>query len=133
MGRLTLAPVMKEGFSLALAEESGGTPETVTIRFTGTADMEATALLDLFLRSLHGEASRAQLRTVVIDVSALDFMNSSCFKCFVSWIGQVAKVPAEGRYDVHFVSQPHLQWQRRSLEALHRFAPDVVTLDPGVP
>jgi hypothetical protein len=131
MGRLTLAPLIKEGFSLVLAE--GGPADAVYIRFTGTADMEATTLLDGYLRHLHGEATTAQIKTVTFDVSGLDFMNSSCFKCFVSWVGQVAKVPAEGRYDVHFVSHPHLQWQRRSLEALHRFARDIVTLDPWGP
>jgi hypothetical protein len=131
MGRLTLAPVVKDGFALVPAEEDRA--ETVTIRFTGTADMEATAPLDQFLQRLHGEVSGTQVRTVIFDVSALDFMNSSCFKCLVTWISEVTKVPADRRYDVHFVSQPHLQWQRRSLEALHRFAPDVVTLDPGGP
>jgi hypothetical protein len=132
MGRFTIAPVVKDGFSLLLNEE-GEAPETVIIRFSGTADMDATAPLDVFLKRLHGEVSRTRVRTVIFDLSALDFMNSSCFKCFVTWIDSVAKVPAEGRYDVHFVSQPHLQWQRRSLEALHRFAPDVVTLDPTGP
>jgi hypothetical protein len=73
------------------------------------------------------------MRTVVFDLAALDFMNSSCFKGFVTWVDQVAKLPHETRYEVRFISQPHLQWQRRSLEALHRFAPDVVTLEAVTP
>jgi hypothetical protein len=128
MRRLSLAPVVKEGFSL-LPDQGGEADTEIQVRFLGTADMDATSPLEIFLRRLHGEASRSRMRTVVFDVSQLGFMNSSCFKCFVSWIDLVVKLPLETRYEVHFVSNAQLQWQRRSLEALHRFAPDVVSLD----
>jgi hypothetical protein len=48
----------------------------------------------------------------------------------VAWINVVSKMPVEQRYDVRFLSNPEVHWQRRSLEALHRFAPEVVTLEP---
>jgi hypothetical protein len=128
MGRLSLAPVVKDGFSLLIDSESEA--DAALVRFAGTADMEATLALEHFLKRLHSEALRWRLRQVAFDVSQLDFMNSSCFKCFVSWVDTVAKAPSEVRYEVRFVASPHLQWQRRSLEALHRFAPDVVVLEP---
>jgi hypothetical protein len=132
MARLAVAPVVKEGFALRLAEAlgEGEAADTVVVRFTGTADMDATAALELFLKRLHTEVTQSPVRTVVFDLAALDFMNSSCFKCFVTWIDQVGKPNQDPHYEVRFVSNPQLQWQRRSLEALHRFAPDVVTLDP---
>jgi hypothetical protein len=129
MARITLAPVLVGGFSLVAAEgEEAGAP-VVTVRFAGTADMEATPVLEGYLKRLHAEVPRAGVRVVVFDIAQLDFMNSSSFKCFVTWIGNITKMPADDRYDVRFVSNPQLQWQRRSLEALHRFAPDVVTLE----
>jgi hypothetical protein len=119
---------VKDGFSLLL-DQDREVGEEILVRFLGTADMEATSALEHFLKRLHGEVSRSRVRLVVFDVSELGFMNSSCFKCFVSWIDLVTKVSAEARYEVHFRSNPQLQWQRRSLEALHRFAPDVVSLE----
>jgi hypothetical protein len=41
----------------------------------------------------------------------------------------VVKLEPPERYEVRFLSNPELQWQRRSLEALARFAPDVVSID----
>ena len=129
MGRISVAPVVKGGFSLAVAEEPQTAGEPVLVRFSGNADMEATPVLEVYLKKLHAELLRAKVRAVAFDVTELDFMNSSSFKCFVSWIGWVTKLPAEDRYDVRFVNNPLLQWQRRSLEALHRFAPEIVSLE----
>ena len=129
MAKLALAPVAVGSFSLVAAD--GQDDDAVLVRFAGTADMEATPVLEGYLKKLHAEVQSAGVRLVVFDIAELDFMNSSSFKCFVSWIGNITKMPAADRYDVRFVSNPQLQWQRRSLEALHRSAPDVVTLEIG--
>jgi hypothetical protein len=128
MGKAAVAPVVKQGFSLVPLDEGQGTGR-LTVRFAGNADMEATPVLERYLKELHEAALAGEVELVVFDLSELDFMNSSSFKCFVSWVSQVVKLEPPGQYEVRFLSNPDLQWQRRSLEALVRFAPDVVSID----
>jgi hypothetical protein len=127
MGKIAITPVVKQGFSLVALDVTS--PERLEVRFSGNADMEATPVLETYLKELHDGALAERLKTVVFDIADLDFMNSSSFKCFVTWVGQILKLPDDERYQARFLSNPSLQWQRRSLEALHRFAPDVVTID----
>ena len=127
MGKVAIAPVVKHGFSLVALD--GEQPDRLVVRFSGNADMEATPVLEHYLRDLHQSVLAEKISCVIFDIADLDFMNSSSFKSFVTWISHVVKAPPAQRYQVRFLSNPELQWQRRSLEALLRFAPDVVAID----
>jgi len=127
MARLTLEPLVGPEFFLVIAENG----EQVRLRLSGSVDMDAVPTLDPFLRRMHAEVLREGIRQVVFDLSGLQFMSSSPLQCFVSYINLVNKLHAEQRYGVRFVSNPKLHWQRRSLEALYRFAPDVVSIETG--
>lgn len=103
--------------------------QTVRVRFSGTADLEARADLERYMRKLHDEAVRLTANKVVIDLRELEFMNSSCFKIFVSWLAQVRDLPPAQQYRIHLLSNPNLLWQRRSLAALSCFAVDLVAIE----
>jgi hypothetical protein len=72
---------------------------------------------------------RLGLAQVSCDFKQLAFMNSSCFKSFVVWIDRVKNLPQP--YQIRFVTEPSMQWQRRSLEALRRLATSVVIVEEG--
>ncbi|HEY5922083.1 MAG TPA: hypothetical protein VIV11_10455 [Kofleriaceae bacterium] len=101
----------------------------ITARFRGTADIEAKPELDQYVKALHDEALRVTATKVQIDLRELEFMNSSSFKVFVTWLAQVQELPAEQQYRIHFLSNPNMHWQRRSLAALSCFAVDLVTIE----
>jgi anti-anti-sigma factor len=101
----------------------------VTARFRGTADSEAKPALDHYVEALHEEARRVEATKVVIDFRELEFMNSSSFKVFVTWLAQVQELPANEQYRIHFLSNPSMHWQRRSLAALSCFAVNLVTIE----
>jgi anti-anti-sigma factor len=107
----------------ALAESA------ITTRFRGTADSEAKPKLDDYVAALHQEANRLAVSKVVVDFRELEFMNSSSFKVFVTWLSQVQEQPADKQYRIHFLSNPSMHWQRRSLAALSCFATDLVTIE----
>ncbi len=95
-------------------------------RFSGTGDMEAADELCRFLSLLHEQALKAETKTIFFQVDELYFMNSSCLKELIVWIG---RINTAGRpYTVSFVTNPRLQWQERSLGTLQRLAPAVVTI-----
>ncbi len=101
----------------------------ITSRFRGTADVEAKPDLDHYVVALHEEARRVGAAKVVVDFRELEFMNSSSFKVFVTWLSQVQELPGDAQYRIHFQSNPSMHWQRRSLAALSCFAVDLVTIE----
>ena len=121
MSTLELGAIYSAGFEATptLAEKVLG------IEFSGTGDMNAIALLSEYLKQVHLEALRLNVVEVSCDLQKLVFMNSSCFKSFVVWIDTVKNAPAP--YQIRFLTDPRLHWQRRSLEALRRLAVNVVT------
>lgn len=121
---LTLPMLSPPGF--AVLPEDGA--KKLTLRFKGVADMSSIEPLDAYLRGVHDEAKTRGADTVIVDFRALEFMNSSCFKCFVEWLGSVQDLPAGQRYQVVFESNAKMHWQRRSLNALRCFAMDVVSV-----
>src|SRR6478609_9627050 len=123
MTTLQLSAVGGEGFQI--------TPTLVDFNlrlvFTGSGDLNATNVVNEYLKLVHEEASRIGLAQVSCDFKLLTFMNSSCFKSFVVWIDTVKN--SEIRYQIAFLTNPNLPWQRRSLEALRRFATNLVTIE----
>jgi hypothetical protein len=121
---LGLAPLVQTGFSLA----PNLSDSALVIKFAGNGDMAAVAALAAYLKLVHKEAMRLQAHEVCFDIRELYFMNSSCFKSFVSWIDIVARLEPEG-YRIKFLANPQQHWQRRSLEALRRMADRVVSIE----
>jgi hypothetical protein len=125
MTAILLEPLVLEAFSTRVAFEG----EHLIVALVGNADLRVRKALDVMLKTLHAEAMRLSLHAVIIDVTQLEFMNSSCFKCFVSWLGKVRDLPRTERYRVVFASNRELHWQRRSLNALRCFAMELVTIE----
>ena len=112
-----------------LTADATDTNSVITARFRGTADIEAKPALDRYVEALHEEANRLHASKVVIDFRELEFMNSSSFKVFVTWLAQVQDLPQDRQYRIHFLSNASMHWQRRSLAALSCFAVNLVTIE----
>jgi hypothetical protein len=102
----------------------------VRIVLTGSADsFEAKSDLETTMQRLHDEALRVATSKVVVDLRGLSFMNSSCFKVFVSWLASVRALDESKQYKIHLVSSPAVSWQKRSLNALSCFAVNLVVIE----
>jgi anti-anti-sigma regulatory factor len=97
--------------------------------FAGCADSTAMQELDALLRRVHEESVARKVPEVTIDFRALEFMNSSCFKAFVSWISRIQELDAGAQYRICFLSDDAKHWQRRSLGALSCFAADLISVE----
>lgn len=102
--------------------------DTVALSLRGTADMRVSDALDAVFHQLHEEALRRGVSRVDVDMTGLQFMNSSCFKSLVGWIVNLQGTEPASRYQVRFLSDPDLLWQRRSLKTLSCFAPELITV-----
>ncbi|KYF71784.1 hypothetical protein BE11_33115 [Sorangium cellulosum] len=122
MNSLRVEPVVTESFGIepALRDDS------LSVKLTGTGDMAAVAPLGSLLKELQWEAVRLRVSAVEFDVRALYFLNSSCLKAFISFICGLA---GQGlKCKVQFVTDARLGWQRRSLTALERMSPELVSI-----
>ena len=109
---------------------AGATHEASAITgwLKGNADYAALDALDRLLTRVHAEATRLNVTEVVIDLRGLEFMNSSCFKSFVSWVTDIQDMAEDRRYKVQFLSNPNYHWQKRSLHSLRCFAVELITI-----
>ena len=102
--------------------------DRVSFRLVGSAESEAMKPLDAYLKSIHAVAAPAKL-PVTVDLRALEFMNSSSFKAFVTWVRLLQDMPQEEQYPIKLVSDSKKHWQERSLAALACFAVDLIQIE----
>lgn len=102
---------------------------TLRLALIGTADMRLSNELCRYLSAMHERVISMGLSRVIVDVTRLDFMNSSCFKGFVAWVAKLQTVDEAKRYGLVLQSDPSVLWQRRSLQALTYFAAGAVSIE----
>ena len=124
MPELSVEPIQHESFALVPSYQA---PQLI-VQFSGTGDLDAVDVLAQYLPRLHGACDELGATEVVFDFRALLFMNSSCFKGFVTFIDQARS--SNAAYRIRFITSAKHHWQRRSLEALRRLALGVVTIQP---
>ncbi|MDC0677354.1 hypothetical protein [Sorangium atrum] len=122
MSSLKVESVVTDSFGIepALRED------TLSIKLTGTGDMAAAAPLGSYCKALQAEVARLSVSAVEFDVRSLYFLNSSCLKAFISFICGLAGQGLKCR--VQFLTDARLGWQRRSLTALERMSPELVSI-----
>jgi hypothetical protein len=115
--------------SAELSAVASQVDRTVTVRFSGSADTRSMGALDLMLSRLHAEATRTSVEEVMIDFREFEFMNSSCFKAFVTWVNKLQETEPDKQYRVCIRSDATKHWQKRSLSALRCFAADLIRIE----
>jgi hypothetical protein len=118
--------MQSSGFSI-VSDESLEKP---LVKLTGNGDAAAVQPLDDYLIRLHEQLRSQKSVGVLVDLTQLYFMNSSCIKAFASWIHDVDT--SDAPYAVRMRFNPGLRWQKRTLETLTRLAPRIVQLEEAV-
>lgn len=122
MGGLTVGSLQQSAFGIE-AQLNGA---ALTLAFRGTGDLEAIEPLAEYLAGAFDDVQRLAISQIRFDFKALEFMNSSCFKAFVTFI---ERTKHGSSVSIVFVTDPGHHWQRRSLEALRRLAMGRVTIE----
>jgi hypothetical protein len=122
---LRVPDVKNDGFFVS-AEMHGA---LVRVRIKGNADMQSLTDLDAFLRALYVQVLKLAVNEVSFDMRDLYFMNSSCLRCFVTFIIDDADLGTAQRFRIKFISNPTLHWQRKSLDALKACGDDLVSVE----
>ncbi|MCX4239326.1 STAS domain-containing protein [Paraliomyxa miuraensis] len=111
----------------SLTAEGAARGDVIEVRLRGSAELGSKDLLDEFLASVF--AASHDRREVVVDLSELEYMNSSALKSLVTWIVRVRDLPESRRHKIRFLSNPELHWQQRSLHSLVSMWSDVIEVE----
>ena len=120
-----LVNVSNADFSAAAYQDGS----RINARLKGNADVSALDAIARLLVQVHAEATRLGIEETIVDLRELEFMNSSCFKGFVTWISNIQTLDSDRQYKVKFLSNPAMHWQKRSLHALRCFAVELITVE----
>lgn len=124
-GTETLASVRHRSFDANLTAESS----SLRICLAGTADLLVHEQLAAFLDSVHACATEHRVSRVLVDVSKLGFINSSCLKNFVTWIFKVHNGERAQQYQIVFLTNHSSPWQERSFHALSCMCTELVSIE----
>jgi hypothetical protein len=83
-----------------------------------------------FFELVHNMALSESLAEVKVDVTKLEFLNSSGIKEFLSWILQRNRVPPAKKYRINFLFAPTVTWQPITLPRLRDLDPGGILLTP---
>jgi hypothetical protein len=118
-----------EGSGIAISVTATEAPVELCARLTGAAELPSVQAMARIVQALHGEAQARTAASVMMDLTQLELMSSSCFKSLVTWVNDVCELDPKNRYLIRFRSNPAILWQRRSLHVLKTMATDVISID----
>jgi hypothetical protein len=124
--RMPALQVAEEKYSAHIAPDAQG----LRVHFKGTiSTVNPAVVLNPFVEGVHAHAVEAAAKEVRVDLTSLEFCNSSGFKSFIHWIERIQQMPEPKRYKLRFISTKDRRWQRASLLALSCYGVNVVVID----
>src|SRR5690242_17238949 len=113
-----------QGEDFSAQVERDGPTLRVTLR--GDANGDALEPLAELLTRVHLMAVAKRLTEAAVDIRELEFMSMPCFKSLLSWVTQIQEEDTARQYQLRFISNPNIPWQKRSLKSLSCFASNLV-------
>jgi hypothetical protein len=118
--------VAEEKYSAHIGPDAQG----IRVHFKGTiSTVNPAVVLNPFVDAVHQHVLESGAKEVRVDLTQLEFCNSSGFKSFIHWIERIQQVPEPKRYKLRFMSTKERRWQRASLLALSCYGVSTVIID----
>ncbi|GAB6088531.1 hypothetical protein [Spirochaeta dissipatitropha] len=123
MGKLGVDAVQVERLKIDVQDS----PAQLT--FIGDIDMEdPSTILDPFFTKTHEGMLANGLKEIQVDVTSLNFLNSSGIKAISKWIMQLAALGDDQKYVIKLKHNPDITWQATSLPTLTYLVPGAVEI-----
>lgn len=117
--------VSEEKYSATLIKDPFG----YRVQLRGTiSTVSPGSVLNPFVDAVHDTLAKIGASEVKVDMTELEFCNSSGFKSFIYWVERIRALPQERRYRLAFLPNPARKWQRTSLLALSCYGVESVVI-----
>lgn len=118
-----LERVKADGYSIEATERS----QRLSVALSGTFDMTAAQDLQRYLEDIRAEVLATNPRELVIDVSSVYYLGSSCIKAFVTLTASLKDAVKRPKFKI--LTSARLDWQDRTFAVLARLAPEMVSVE----
>ncbi|MBN1698595.1 MAG: hypothetical protein JW881_13855 [Spirochaetales bacterium] len=100
--------------------------EGTTISFSGNIDIiDIVNEMSPILGRIHDEIIRKNIKHIRIDITALDYINSSGISLFIKWARDDMRLPDNLKYTIEFVCNKANVWHTSSFSMLHNLSKDL--------
>lgn len=118
---LDVEPFSDEDVSIQIKENS--------IIISGNIEYtDPSTNLEPFFEKIHQSALKNNLKLINIDLTDLNYINSSGITIFVKWIINLQQLPESQKYSLKFICNPEHKWQQQSITMLAKTAPRIISI-----
>ena len=104
-------------------------PTSTSVKLKGIiTETETIQIVDGFFRAIHQGAVGSSAESIVVDVSELNFVNSTALHLLVDWATRL-KNETGHRYKLRFIASRRITWQVTSFAALTILMGDVLKVE----
>lgn len=89
---------------------------------------DPTINLDPYFNKIHESALKNKTEQLIIDLTNLNYINSSGITIFVKWIINLQQLPDNEKYSMQFICNPDQKWQKQSITMLAKTAPKIISI-----
>jgi len=126
MSSLNVQPLQLDKVSISLLEEESG----ARLVFDGIIDMREPGIeISPYLAKIHDALIFFKEKTITIDFTLLEFMNSSGIKTVITWIMRLNDLANDERYQISIRFNPDITWQESSVHVMKQLFPDLISLE----
>ncbi len=89
------------------------------IIFVGNIDdISPDEYLTPFIQQANDQAVSQGIKSIIVDITGLNFLNSSGIKVLVDWVIKISKLPDDKKYTITFLCSSKFMWQEASISTI---------------
>ena len=125
MNRIGMENVEGKEASIIITDTGG----ELTLKIMGEIDMDySSMILKPYISEFHEKISRAGIERIRLDLSELNFINSSGLKVFFWWMRLLDELPDDKNYSIALYYSTDITWQECNVEIMQDLAPRLLEL-----